>query len=67
MKIKKKSILIEAEQIKKYYEKNKSMPLHCTLDTGRIVDIYDMSYLMAKLIQKFSSSIHPQFSEKSSV
>lgn len=55
MKIKKKSILIEAEQIKKYYEKNRKMPLHCTLDTGRTIDIYDMSYLMAKLIQKFSS------------
>lgn len=55
MKTKKKSILIEAEQIKEYYEKNRKMPLHCTLDTGRIIDIYDMSYLMAKLIQKFNS------------
>ena len=55
MKIKKKSILIEAKQIKEYYEKNRKMPLHCTLDTGKIIDIYDMSYLMAKLIQRFGS------------
>lgn len=50
VKVKASSILTEAVQIKSFVEKNKELPKTCTLNDGQTFDIYDMSFLMARLL-----------------
>lgn len=54
MNVKKNSILGESEQVKSFIEKNRKLPMTCTLDTGNTITIYSMSYLMAKQLVNWS-------------
>ena len=47
---KKTSILTEAKQIKQYIEKNKKIPKSSSLDNGKTLSPYSMSYLLSDLI-----------------
>lgn len=54
MKYKTSSLLTESKQIKEFFEKNKKMPLSCTLTTGEIIGPYLTAYLLsAAIIDKF--------------
>jgi len=56
MKIQKNTIITEASQIKSFIEKNKKIPLACTLSDGKVLSPYSTSYLIAKLIKNFKSN-----------
>ena len=51
MKIQKNIIITEAKQIKSFIEKNKKIPLACTLSTGQIISPYSIAYLLSKAIK----------------
>lgn len=50
VKVKVSSIIREATEIKKFTEKEKSLPKTCTLDDGQVFNIYDMSFMMANVL-----------------
>ena len=50
MKYKTDSLYTEAQQIREYYEKNKKMPLTCTLTTGETITPYTIAYLFCLMI-----------------
>ena len=47
MKYKTNSLLTESKQIKEFFEKNKKIPLSCTLTTGEIISPYLTAYLLS--------------------
>ena len=51
MKYKTSSLLTESKQIKEFFEKNKKMPLSCTLSTKQIISPYSIAYLLSKAIK----------------
>ncbi len=51
MKYDKKALILEAEQIKTYMEKNKKIPRACTLSTGETISPYSIAYLFSTMIQ----------------
>ena len=50
VKVKTSSLLNEAVEIKKYVEKNKTLPRQCTLNDGQTFDIYTVSYMLANVL-----------------
>ena len=47
MKYDKKPLILEAEQIKSFIEKNKKIPLACTLSNGVTLSPYSIAYLLS--------------------
>ena len=47
MKYDKKPLILEAEQIKSFIEKNKKVPLACTLSNGVTLSPYSIAYLLS--------------------
>lgn len=52
MKYDKKALILEAEQIKTYMEKNKKIPKACTLSTGETISPYSIAYLFSTMIHE---------------
>jgi len=50
VKVRTSSILQEATEIKKFVEKNKTLPKQCTLNDGQVVDIYNMCFMMCSVL-----------------
>ena len=50
MKYKTDSLYTEAKQIREYFEKNKKMPLTCTLSTGETLTPYTIAYCLSLMI-----------------
>lgn len=59
MTYKKTSIIKEAQQIRTYIEKNKTIPKSCTLDNGITLSPYSIAYLMSELIQNPNRTDYP--------
>ena len=51
MKYNKKALLLEAKQVKSFIEKNKKIPLACTLSTSETISPYSLAYLLSKMIK----------------
>lgn len=51
MKYNTKALLTEAVQVKAWIEKNKKIPLSCTLSTGEVISPYSLSYLLSNAIK----------------
>lgn len=51
MKYNTKALITEANQVKTFIEKNKKIPLSCTLSTGQIISPYSIAYLLSKAIK----------------
>lgn len=50
VKVKTSSLLNEAVEIKKFVEKNRTLPKTCTLNDGQTFDIYNMSFMLANVL-----------------
>ena len=51
MKYKTNALKLEAAQVKAFIEKNKKIPLSCTLSTKQIISPYSIAYLLSKAIK----------------
>lgn len=50
VKVKASSIMQEAKEIKGFVLKNKVLPKTCTLNSGQVFDIYDMTFMMCNVL-----------------
>lgn len=50
VKVKTSSLLNEAKEIKNFVEKNGALPKTCTLNSGQVFDIYNMSFMLASVV-----------------
>jgi len=51
MKYNTKALLTEAVQVKTFIEKNKKIPLSCTLSNNEVISPYSLAYLLSKAIK----------------
>lgn len=51
MKYNTKALLTEAVQVKAWIEKNKKIPLSCTLSNNEVISPYSLAYLLSKAIK----------------
>ena len=51
MKYNKKALILEAKQVKSFIEKNRKIPLACTLSTNETISPYSLAYLLSKMVK----------------